>query len=45
MIVDPKETGKLGEVIAEGSYYGMQTFDQALLEAFTATARSRWTRR
>jgi twitching motility protein PilT len=31
MIADPKETGKLGEVIAEGSYYGMQTFDQALL--------------
>ncbi len=31
MISDPVETGKLGEVIAEGSYYGMQTFDQALL--------------
>jgi twitching motility protein PilT len=31
MISDPDETGKLGEVIAEGSYYGMQTFDQALL--------------
>ena len=31
MIADPNETGKLGEVIAEGSYYGMQTFDQALL--------------
>ena len=31
MISDPNETGKLGEVIAEGSYYGMQTFDQALL--------------
>jgi twitching motility protein PilT len=31
MIADPKETGKLGEVIAEGTYYGMQTFDQALL--------------
>ena len=31
MIQDPNETGKLGEVIAEGSYYGMQTFDQALL--------------
>jgi twitching motility protein PilT len=31
MISDSNETGKLGEVIAEGSYYGMQTFDQALL--------------
>jgi twitching motility protein PilT len=31
MIMDPEETGKLHEVIAEGAYYGMQTFDQALL--------------
>ena len=31
MIVDPRETGKLGEAIADGIYYGMQTFDQALL--------------
>ena len=31
MILDEGETGKLPEVIAEGSYYGMQTFDQALL--------------
>ncbi|HYI99208.1 MAG TPA: type IV pilus twitching motility protein PilT [Thermoleophilaceae bacterium] len=31
MILDPNETGKLPEVIAEGAYYGMQTFDQALL--------------
>ena len=31
MILDPNETGKLPEVISEGSYYGMQTFDQALL--------------
>jgi twitching motility protein PilT len=30
MISDPNETAKLGEVIAEGTYYGMQTFDQAL---------------
>jgi twitching motility protein PilT len=30
MIIDPAQTGKLGEVIATGSYYGMQTFDQAL---------------
>jgi twitching motility protein PilT len=31
MILNEEETGKLPEVIAEGSYYGMQTFDQALL--------------
>jgi twitching motility protein PilT len=31
MIVNPEETGKLPEVISEGAYYGMQTFDQALL--------------
>jgi len=31
MIMDPEQTGRLPEVIAEGSYYGMQTFDQALL--------------
>ena len=31
MIMNPAETGRLPEVIAEGSYYGMQTFDQALL--------------
>jgi len=31
MIMDPEQTGKLNEVIAEGAYYGMQTFDQALL--------------
>src|SRR3954469_19706582 len=31
MILDPEATGKLPEVIAEGAYYGMQSFDQALL--------------
>jgi twitching motility protein PilT len=31
MIMNPDETGRLPEVIAEGGYYGMQTFDQALL--------------
>jgi twitching motility protein PilT len=31
MIMNPEETGKLVDVISEGSYYGMQTFDQALL--------------
>ncbi|MEW6581501.1 MAG: type IV pilus twitching motility protein PilT [Actinomycetota bacterium] len=29
-IVDPEETGRLHEVIREGEYYGMQTFDQSL---------------
>jgi twitching motility protein PilT len=32
MILNPEETGKLPEVISEGAYYGMQTFDQALFE-------------
>src|ERR671918_982117 len=31
MIMNPEETGKLTDAIAEGTYYGMQTFDQALL--------------
>jgi twitching motility protein PilT len=31
MIMDPEQTGRLREVIAEGEFYGMQTFDQALL--------------
>jgi twitching motility protein PilT len=30
MIMDPAKTGQLGEAIASGAYYGMQTFDQAL---------------
>ncbi len=31
MIIRPEETAHLSEAIAEGAYYGMQTFDQALL--------------
>jgi len=31
LILNPEETGKISDVIAEGSFYGMQTFDQALL--------------
>jgi twitching motility protein PilT len=31
MILNSDETGRLPEVIYEGAYYGMQTFDQALL--------------
>ncbi len=30
MILDPNQTGALPTVVAEGGYYGMQTFDQAL---------------
>ncbi|MFL5823122.1 MAG: type IV pilus twitching motility protein PilT [Solirubrobacteraceae bacterium] len=36
MIMDPDQTGRLPEVITEGSYYGMQTFDQALLGFYQA---------
>lgn len=30
-VVNPDETHELEEIIAEGEYYGMQTFDQSLL--------------
>ena len=36
MILDPEQTGRLREVIEEGEYYGMQTFDQALLHHLQA---------
>ena len=36
MILDPKLTGQLPEVVAEGGYYGMQTFDQHLLKHLQA---------
>jgi twitching motility protein PilT len=36
MILDPEQTGRLSEVIVEGEYYGMQTFDQALLRHYQA---------
>jgi twitching motility protein PilT len=36
MIVDPTQTGRLQEVVAEGEFYGMQTFDQALLKHLQA---------
>jgi twitching motility protein PilT len=36
LILNPEETGRITEVIAEGEYYGMQTFDQALLKAVMA---------
>lgn len=31
-IMDPEQTGQIQQAIAEGEYYGMQTFDQALLK-------------
>jgi twitching motility protein PilT len=40
MIMDPMETGKLAEVIAEGAYYGMQTFDQSLFHLYKEGAIS-----
>jgi twitching motility protein PilT len=36
MILDSEQTDRLREVIAEGEYYGMQTFDQALLRHYQA---------
>lgn len=30
-IIDPRLTGEMHEIIADGDYYGMQTFDQALV--------------
>jgi twitching motility protein PilT len=32
MIMNPDETGRLHEVIREGDFYGMQTFDQSLFD-------------
>ena len=32
LILSPEDTGKISDVIAEGAFYGMQTFDQALLK-------------
>jgi twitching motility protein PilT len=36
MIMNPAETGKLPEAIAEGSFYGMQSFDQHLFQHLKA---------
>jgi twitching motility protein PilT len=36
LIMDPKRTAELTDVIAEGEYYGMQSFDQALYAAVRA---------
>jgi twitching motility protein PilT len=32
LILSPEDTGKISDVIEEGAFYGMQTFDQALLK-------------
>ena len=36
LVKDPTQTHRLHEVIQEGEYYGMQTFDQALLKHYQA---------
>jgi len=33
-IVDPNKGGEMHEIIADGEYYGMQTFDQSLVKLF-----------
>ena len=33
-IVNPEETHEIEEIIAEGEFYGMQTFDQSLLDLY-----------
>ena len=36
MVLEANENGSLSEVIADGGYYGMQTFEQALLKHLRA---------
>jgi twitching motility protein PilT len=40
-IADPDRTKELEEVIADGSFYGMQTFDQSLLALYERGAINR----
>ncbi|MGH9151436.1 MAG: type IV pilus twitching motility protein PilT [Acidimicrobiales bacterium] len=35
-IVDPQRTGDIHEIVADGEYYGMQTFDQSLVKLYQA---------
>jgi twitching motility protein PilT len=35
-VISPEATGELRDIIAEGAYYGMQTFDQALVKLVQA---------
>ena len=34
LVLDPQQTFKIQEAIKEGDYYGMQTFDQSLLQLY-----------
>ena len=34
VILDPSLTGEMHEIIADGEYYGMQTFDQSVFTLF-----------
>ena len=38
MIVSPDQTAQIESVLEEGDYYGMQTFDQHLMQLFRAGA-------
>ena len=44
-IVNPDETHEIEQIIAEGEYYGMQTFDQSLLGLYKRRRRSTCARR
>jgi len=35
-VIDPSRTGEITEIIADGEYYGMQTFDQSLAKLIEA---------
>ncbi len=37
-IIDPQRTGDIHEIVADGEYYGMQTFDQSLVKLYQAGA-------
>ena len=39
-IVNAEETHEIEEIIAEGEFYGMQTFDQSLLDLYRAASSS-----
>ncbi|CAN5561818.1 type IV pilus twitching motility protein PilT [soil metagenome] len=34
LVLDPKKTGSIHDIVAESGFYGMQTFDQALLTLY-----------
>ncbi len=35
-IIDPLKTSEIAEIVADGDYYGMQTFDQSLAKLFAS---------